>query len=386
MDKRTFLTELEKSLRILKEEELRDIISEYEQHIDMKVSSGLTEEAAIADFGSLEELKAEILAAYHVRSDYEVEQCGRMVEKASDGAGAVHAVREDTGEQASAQQTSLDGIDSLAGQERGIWMKLKTAGHWCWSRAQGIGSWCWSRAQGIGSWCWRHVKGISIWFWKGLSGIGGWCVTKLERAAGVAAAIVPWTRSGEEDVDMVEQTAEGDEELYEEEGTENIAENTVGSAAGDAAENTVETPVKIAGRYTAVPKSSKPSGRKTQASAGLFSWMKGGIHGMWNGTCRLCGWTIRAAWWCVKACWNIWWLGVSLTLGACALMSLFCLGVVAVLWTQGYPLAGVTIGCLGVVLGLCAATGFGFTLLCHLWEKPGEVPKAEEKMEVIQNA
>ena len=49
---------------------LRDILSEYEQHIDMKVKSGLSEEEAIADFGSLPELTAEILEAYHVRADY----------------------------------------------------------------------------------------------------------------------------------------------------------------------------------------------------------------------------------------------------------------------------------------------------------------------------
>ena len=66
MDKTTFLEELKKSLRVLKEEELQDIISEYEQHIDMKVEKGLTVEQAIADFGNVKELAAEILEAYHV--------------------------------------------------------------------------------------------------------------------------------------------------------------------------------------------------------------------------------------------------------------------------------------------------------------------------------
>ena len=48
----------------------RDIMEEYEQHIDMKVQRGLTEEEAIADFGNVKELTAEILEAYHVRGDY----------------------------------------------------------------------------------------------------------------------------------------------------------------------------------------------------------------------------------------------------------------------------------------------------------------------------
>ena len=57
MDKKTFMKELEQALSVLQEEELNDIISEYEQHIDMKQERGLTEEEAIADFGSLDELR-----------------------------------------------------------------------------------------------------------------------------------------------------------------------------------------------------------------------------------------------------------------------------------------------------------------------------------------
>ena len=41
MDKKTFISELEQALSVLQEEELRDIMEEYEQHIDMKVQRGL---------------------------------------------------------------------------------------------------------------------------------------------------------------------------------------------------------------------------------------------------------------------------------------------------------------------------------------------------------
>ena len=58
MDKKTFIRELKLALSVLKQEELDDIISEYEQHIDMKQANGLTEEDAIADFGSLNEQTA----------------------------------------------------------------------------------------------------------------------------------------------------------------------------------------------------------------------------------------------------------------------------------------------------------------------------------------
>ena len=70
MDKKTFLEELRSSLSVLQETELNDIMDEYEQHIDMKVQSGLTEEEAIAEFGNRKELTAEILEAYHVNPEY----------------------------------------------------------------------------------------------------------------------------------------------------------------------------------------------------------------------------------------------------------------------------------------------------------------------------
>lgn len=83
MDKTTFLEELEKSLHVLKEEEIQDIIGEYEQHIDMKVKNGQTVEQAIADFGNVRELAAEILEAYHVRADEEMSETQEEREEAS---------------------------------------------------------------------------------------------------------------------------------------------------------------------------------------------------------------------------------------------------------------------------------------------------------------
>lgn len=70
MNKNDFLKKLSKLLYMLKEEEVKDILSEYEQHIDMKVEEGMSEEDAIAAFGTVEELAAEILDAYHVKADF----------------------------------------------------------------------------------------------------------------------------------------------------------------------------------------------------------------------------------------------------------------------------------------------------------------------------
>lgn len=70
MNKHEFLDDLARYLLILEDEEQSDILEEYEQHIDMKVESGLSEDEAIQDFGSVKQLAAEILEAYHVKAEF----------------------------------------------------------------------------------------------------------------------------------------------------------------------------------------------------------------------------------------------------------------------------------------------------------------------------
>ena len=64
------MEELNRHLLVLEDEEQQDILEEYSQHIDMKVESGLSEEEAIRDFGSVKELAAQILEAYHVKAEF----------------------------------------------------------------------------------------------------------------------------------------------------------------------------------------------------------------------------------------------------------------------------------------------------------------------------
>ena len=72
MNKNEFLEELNRHLLILEDEEQQDILEEYSQHIDMKVESGLSEDEAIRDFGSVKELAAQILEAYQVKVEFPV--------------------------------------------------------------------------------------------------------------------------------------------------------------------------------------------------------------------------------------------------------------------------------------------------------------------------
>lgn len=70
-NKESFLKELQSRLSVLEEAEQQDILAEYAQHIDLRVASGLSEEAAIQDFGDIGQLAAEILSAYHVKATYQ---------------------------------------------------------------------------------------------------------------------------------------------------------------------------------------------------------------------------------------------------------------------------------------------------------------------------
>lgn len=86
-------------------------------------------------------------------------------------------------------------------------------------------------------------------------------------------------------------------------------------------------------------------------------------------------WCCRHIWttalWCVKAGWNVLWIFFALLCGGFGLLSLFGLGVLAVLLCQGYPLAGAAIGALGVNLSLFSAAGLGLTFLWRR-ERNGE--------------
>ena len=53
MNKSEFLSELEKRIRVLDKSEIKDILAEYSQHIDMEISNGQSEEDAIKSFGSI---------------------------------------------------------------------------------------------------------------------------------------------------------------------------------------------------------------------------------------------------------------------------------------------------------------------------------------------
>ena len=61
MNKTEFLQELEKRLHVLNEQERKDVLEEYAQHINLKIESGLSEEEAVEAVGSVDEIGAQTL-------------------------------------------------------------------------------------------------------------------------------------------------------------------------------------------------------------------------------------------------------------------------------------------------------------------------------------
>lgn len=67
MNKEEFITQLKQSISILDDQEQQYFVEEYTQHIDMKMSQGMSEEEAVKEMGSVQELSKEILESYHVK-------------------------------------------------------------------------------------------------------------------------------------------------------------------------------------------------------------------------------------------------------------------------------------------------------------------------------
>lgn len=106
MSKEEFLRELERKLHVLNEQERRDVLEDYAQHIDLKIKNGQTEAEAVHSLGDPGELAAELLDVYHINSEY-----------ASDS----HAA-ENTGEDLQDGQSSPE---RKTGQKTGLAEKLR---------------------------------------------------------------------------------------------------------------------------------------------------------------------------------------------------------------------------------------------------------------------
>lgn len=279
MDKKTFIKELEQALSVLQEEELEDIISEYEQHIDMKKERGLTEEEAIADFGSLDELASEILEAYHVRADYGAEKKYRrkFLEKKPEAAW---------GREKSGNAGLFTPV--LAGMKRLGEMLLSVSRFW-------------------------QQWGIRI-----------------------GKKLAKFARDGRKQAF-----------LYKEEAVIERGREDIGKETGREEDS--------GGRRR----------RKTADSGRLLGIL---FHRTVNLAKAIIAFCLRILGWGIRMIWNAGCIGFALFCGFLGLFCLYGFGLLIVLLFQGYPLVGVTLGCLGLVMCTFSAAWLGLTLLWRVRE------------------
>lgn len=100
MSKAEFLQELEKRLHVLNEKERQDVLGEYAQHIDLKIANGMSEEEAVKDFGSIEELIGELLDAYSINTEYASGETKESGEKEKNISQTVRRAAGETAEKA----------------------------------------------------------------------------------------------------------------------------------------------------------------------------------------------------------------------------------------------------------------------------------------------
>ncbi len=280
MDKKEFLSALEQSLSVLQEDELRDIISEYEQHIDIKVEKGLTEAEVIADFGSFSELTSEILEAYHVRADYGTE-------------------KEEEGRRIPASGAPLSRIKAACSRAgRGI--------RWLSSRITASFRWIWERG--------RTFLRMS----------GKKRRSALQEAAG--------SGYDEEEAGRSADQGQTENDSRKDTGTE-IRENR-GSGG-------------FAGRWREI---RKRKGEGHMAGSTIGRGIRTAVRWVTDGG-RLAG----------RLLWNGCWMIFSLTVFGFGLFFLYILGILIILLMQGYPLTGILLGCIGLVMCAFSAGVLGMS-------------------------
>lgn len=329
MSKAEFIAELNDRLAVLTDEERRDILDEYEQHIDIKVMRGMSEDAAIADFGRIEELAADILEAYHVRADY------AAVEKERKGKGfgelfkkkpvpaSIHADQEE-----SAKNRTEDKEAALESGE-GEWLDRIYEN--TWNGVKGAGGGIWRLCRKAGGGVWDFLKKAGNLTKEAAAEIADFCRKPFrKRSAGENAV---------QEAEEIEETA-------------------------------MEEVPEMADRETSAGKRERKKRMRTEAGFSIGKAVAGFF--------RACA---EAVLWCLRWCWNLLCIGAGMVLGLGSCLVVFAMGVLVVLLVLGYPLAGVTIGCLGITMCMVSVTVWCFSMVIRNRKKrPGKAAGTDAEM------
>ena len=338
MNKAEFLEQLDGRLSVLREEERKDIRDEYAQHIDIKMSQGMSEEDAIAEFGDLKALAADILEAYHVQADY-------METKQKD----------------SFLPGMKKGINRAAAWMGRLFASLRDGLHRFFAGILHAGQ---KGLRWLADLCKRPFAGRknreSDWEEdeKGARGkeTAGFETGFPEAGAGIDGAI--GSREGEAGNTVDANGPKGREAPQGTQNGRNRAERRrkgiwgKGQRGGNG----------MRGTDAAAGESHASEGKSGQ---GVFSTVGRGFAALGNGCIGLCK---RCFW----LAWNCFFAGLGLLLGFFGCIALFCLAVLIVFFFLGYPVAGITVGALGMTMCLGAICAWCFTVLHRRdGKKPG---------------
>lgn len=385
MSKERFLSELREYLSILEDQEQEDILAEYAQHIDMKMLKGLSEEEAIRDFGSVKELAAEILAAYHVDSEHALAAGRRGIWPVTPGSGRNNAGfgRSEPGRHG----WGLPGPGRIFG---GVNRPEQTGQAGSGEREKGLSAYRTEEPEGdkrpetfFGRFC-RQGKELLLRTLRGMQAGLCWIGRKCRGAA--AWCVRPFTGRGTQadSLDVDEEYA-GLLEDGEYAGSDAVAKNVKDDRCVANKENAKREYHDINVTNGNVLRRKKDGIRETKerssAMGGFFGAIGRGMVQMWQ-------WMLDCCIFGLRLCWNTGWLLFSLLCAGIAMVMLLGVGMTIVLLCCGYPFTGIFITGLGGLLcfGALAAAGFGMMIRKKKENEDGTKGKRMEEVHYEQTA
>ena len=385
MSKERFLSELREYLSILEDQEQEDILAEYAQHIDMKMLKGLSEEEAIRDFGSVKELAAEILAAYHVDSEHALAAGRRGIWPVTPGSGRNNAGfgRSEPGRHG----WGLPGPGRIFG---GVNRPEQTGQAGSGEREKGLSAYRTEEPEGdkrpetfFGRFC-RQGKELLLRTLRGMQAGLCWIGRKCRGAATWCAR--PFTgRGAQADSLDVDEEYAGLLEDGEYAGSDAVAKNVKDDRCVANEESAKREYHDINVTNGNVLRRKKDGIRETKerssAMGGFFGAIGRGMVQMWQ-------WMLDCCIFGLRLCWNTGWLLFSLLCAGIAMIMLLGVGITIVLLCCGYPFTGIFITGLGGLLcfGALAAGGFGMMIRKKKENEDGTKGKKMEEVHYEQTA
>ncbi len=385
MSKERFLSELREYLSILEDQEQEDILAEYAQHIDMKMLKGLSEEEAIRDFGSVKELAAEILAAYHVDSEHALAAGRRGIWPVTPGSGRNNAGfgRSEPGRHG----WGLPGPGRIFG---GVNRPEQTGQAGSGEREKGLSAYGTEEAEGdegpetfFGRFC-RRGKELLLRVLRGMQAGFCWIGRKCRGAA--AWCVRPFTgRGAQADSLDVDEEYAGLLEDGEYAGSDAVAKNVKDDRCVANEESAKREYHDINVTNGNVLRRKKAGIRETKERSSAMGEFFGAIG---RGMVQMWQWMLDCCIFGLRLCWNTGWLLFSLLCAGIAMIMLLGVGITIVLLCCGYPFTGIFITGLGGLLcfGALAAGGFGMMIRKKRENEDGTKGKKMEEVHYEQTA